>query len=70
MSKPKNWSKKLYETVEDIYSECNISWSRLERLINMALKEGRQEVLDDPRAFDLVSRDECLGEPMRDESRD
>ena len=72
MFEDKKWSKELMSFAIEIYSRgVNSTKEEFIRLLEMALEEGRQEVLDDPRTFELVSKDEAHErEPTRDESRD
>ena len=59
-----NAEKFIHETVDPFKGAFYIR--KLAKLIEMAMEEGREEVLDDPGSYDLVSE----SEPMRDESRD
>jgi len=68
----KKWSVELKSLAIEIYMRLRgVNSASLIALIDMAIAEGRQEVLDDPGSFDLVSKDEVHErEPVRDESRD
>jgi hypothetical protein len=74
MFEDKKWSQALKKEVADFLFEGDFTKEdevKLTKLIDTAIEEGRQEVLDDPRSFDLVSKEEAHErEPQRDESRD
>ena len=77
MFEDKKWSDALKKAVEVFFAkrkplaELPVTVAEFVGLIDQALEEGRQEVLDDPRKFDLHSEDEVHDrEPQRDESRD
>lgn len=77
----KKWGKALKDQTEAFLSEL-LEGNDPERsaekrktdighIIDAAIEEGRQEVLDDPSKFDLMSEDDARErEPQRDESRD
>lgn len=77
----KKWSKALKDQTEAFLSEllegndpersAERRKTNLGHIIDLAIEEGRQEVLDDPSKFDLMSDDNLRErEPQRDESRD
>lgn len=74
MFEKQKWSKELKRAAED-FLEIHVTELLIEdcqdclaKLIKMAFKEGRQEVLDDPSEYDLMSTDSCEGcEPWEDD---
>lgn len=73
MFEDKKWSQALKkEVVSFLFEGTKEDEVKLAKLIDMAIEEGRQEVLDDSRKFDLYSEDDLPRErePQRDESRD
>jgi len=78
----KMWSKAIKDQVESFLNELMegndpersslVRERILSQIIDLAIEEGRREVLDDPRKFDLYSEDDLPRErePQRDESRD
>ena len=74
MFEDKKWSDALKKETASFLFEGDFTKEdeeKLAKLIDMAFEEGRQEVLDDPSSFDLISKDEAHErEPVRDESRD
>jgi len=74
MFEDKKWSDALKKAAEQLFLRITHS-DDVAKLVEMAIEEGRQEVLDDPRKFDLYSEDDANDrarerEPQRDESRD
>ena len=62
MFEDKKWSEALKKQVVVFLNGLGPGNRRkfnIADIIDLALEEGRQEVLDDPRKWDLVSKDEC-----------
>ena len=78
MFEDKKWSKILKDAIvaKFLNAESKTSDQYLEQLseiIEMALEEGRQEVQDDPRKYDLYSEDDARSqerEPSHNEGYD
>lgn len=81
MFEDKTWSEALKEVAKRFWNRLHeqplmyVNQEALEALIEVAIKEGQQEVLDDPRSFNLYGEDDVNErarerEPQRDESRD
>jgi hypothetical protein len=79
MFEDKKWSDILKKSATEFLTKrylhkLEVTVNALAELIEKAIEEGRQEVLDDPKKFELGNCEDCderrSDEPMRDESRD
>ncbi len=73
MFEKQKWSKELKAASKEFLKSEYKYDEELAKLIEMALEEGRMEVIEDPRKFDLLSEDDLPSgdrEPSHNEGYD
>jgi hypothetical protein len=59
MFEDKKWSNDLKQLAREIYCRGHSTKEEVTLLIELAIKEGQQNVLDEPRKFELGNCEDC-----------